>query len=125
MTRTKPAEWQDTPKAMVAAVTNIAMLVCRERSIGFVPAPQRREVWLLNNDLNVSARNRNEDDRILAASMLVPSLLNAEAGLDFDPLLFLLDLPGENTVADEVAEIDRLFLRPRLPPGRLPLRFRR
>ncbi len=57
MTRTKLVDWQDTPKAMVAAVTNIAMLACQERSIGFVASPQRRGVWLLDNALHVSARN--------------------------------------------------------------------
>jgi hypothetical protein len=57
MTRTKLRDWQDSPKAMVAAVTNIAKLVCQERSVGFVPTPQRRGVWLVENDLHVSARN--------------------------------------------------------------------
>lgn len=56
-TRTKLADWQDSPKAMVAAVTNVAKLVCEEKSIGFVPAPQRRGVWLMENNLHVSARN--------------------------------------------------------------------
>jgi len=57
MTTTKLEGWTDSPKAMVAAVTNIAKLVCEEKSIDFVPSPQRRCVWLAENDLHVSARN--------------------------------------------------------------------
>lgn len=57
MTSTKMEGWTDTPKAMVAAVTNIAKVVCQEKSIDLVPNPQRRCVWLLENDLHVSARN--------------------------------------------------------------------
>jgi len=57
MTTTKLENWTNTPKAMVAAVTNIAKLVCQEKSIDLVPNPQRRCVWLLENHLHVSARN--------------------------------------------------------------------
>jgi len=57
MTRTRLVDWQDSPKAMVAAVTNIAKLVCHQKSVGFVLTPQRRGVWLVENELHVSARN--------------------------------------------------------------------
>jgi len=57
MTSTKLEGWTDSPKAMVAAVTNIARLVCQERSISFVPNPQRRCVWFNENDMHVSVRN--------------------------------------------------------------------
>jgi hypothetical protein len=57
VTSTKLEGWTDAPKAMVAAATNIAKLVCQEKSIGFVPTPQRRGVWLLENNLHVTARN--------------------------------------------------------------------
>jgi hypothetical protein len=42
---------------MVAAVTNIAKLVCERRSVEIVEAPQRRCVWLKDNSLHVSVRN--------------------------------------------------------------------
>jgi hypothetical protein len=57
MTTTKLQGWTDSPKAMVAAVTNIAKLVCEEKSLPCVPNPQRRCVWFKKNDLHVSARN--------------------------------------------------------------------
>ncbi|MEO6809611.1 MAG: hypothetical protein ABI353_10920, partial [Isosphaeraceae bacterium] len=57
MTTTKIEQWQNSPNAMVAAVTNIAQLVCQAKSIDFVPKPHRRGVWLSENDLHVSARN--------------------------------------------------------------------
>jgi hypothetical protein len=57
MTTTRIEEWQNSPNAMVAAVTNIAKLVCQEKSIGFVPKPHRRGVWLSEDNLHVSARN--------------------------------------------------------------------
>lgn len=57
VTSTRLEGWQDSPKALVAAVTNIAKLVCQEKSIGFIPAPQRRGVWLHDKHLHVSARN--------------------------------------------------------------------
>ena len=57
MTTTKLEGWTDSPKAMVSAVTNIAKLVCLEKSIECVPNPQRRCVWFKENDLHVSARN--------------------------------------------------------------------
>jgi hypothetical protein len=57
MTKTKLVGWQDSPKAMVAAVTNVANIVCEEKSVGLVASPQKRGVWLIDNDLHVSARN--------------------------------------------------------------------
>jgi hypothetical protein len=55
--KTKLEGWQDSPKAMVAAVTNVANLVCSKKSVNLVANPQKRGVWLLDNHLHVSARN--------------------------------------------------------------------
>ena len=57
MTRTKLEGWTDTPGAMVAAVTNIARLVCQERAVNLIAKPQRRGVWLEGDALHVTARN--------------------------------------------------------------------
>ncbi len=57
MTRTKLEGWTDSPKAMIAAVTNIAKLVCEKKGISLVHDPQRRCVWLRDNNLHVSVRN--------------------------------------------------------------------
>ena len=57
MTTTKLEGWTDSPKALTAAVTNIAKLVCELKSVSLVKDPQRRCVWLKDNSLHVSARN--------------------------------------------------------------------
>jgi hypothetical protein len=57
MTSTKLEGWTDSPRALVAAVTNIAKLVCDEKHVLLVPNPQRRCVWLHDNSLHVSVRN--------------------------------------------------------------------
>ena len=57
MTKTKLEGWTDSPGAMVAAVTNLAKLVCHERSMTLVAKPHRRAVWLEGNNLHVTARN--------------------------------------------------------------------
>ena len=55
MTKTKLEGWQDSPKAMVAAVTNVANIVCEQKSVGLVASPQKRGVWLTGNDLGGSS----------------------------------------------------------------------
>jgi hypothetical protein len=57
MTSTKLEGWTDSPKATVAAVTNIANLVCKKKGVSIDSNPQRRCVWLQENDLHVSVRN--------------------------------------------------------------------
>ena len=57
MNSTKLEGWTNSPGAMVAAVTNIAKLVCQEKAVPIEPKPQRRCLWLIENDLHVSARN--------------------------------------------------------------------
>lgn len=57
MTSTKLEGWTNSPKVMVAAVSNMARLVCEERGATIEPDPQRRCLWLNENDLHVSVRN--------------------------------------------------------------------
>jgi hypothetical protein len=57
MTTTKLEGWTDSPKAMIAAVTNIAKLACEKKGVSLVENPQRRCVWLQDNNLHVSGRN--------------------------------------------------------------------
>ena len=57
MTKTKLAGWTDSPKALVAAVTNVATLVCGEKHVSLNPNPQRRCLWLKDNHLHVTVRN--------------------------------------------------------------------
>ena len=71
MTSTKLQGWTDTPKALVAAVTNVARLLCTEKSVGFVPIPQSRGVWVREEQLHVTARNL--DGAI--PSLLQPSII--------------------------------------------------
>ncbi len=55
--RTKSQDHHQSSAAMVAAVSYIAGEHCLERSVGFDKAPNRRCVWLVNNQLHVTARN--------------------------------------------------------------------
>lgn len=57
ITSTKLEGWTNSPKAMVAAVTNIARATCAKTSLDLVESPQKRCVWVQNNALHVSARN--------------------------------------------------------------------
>ena len=57
MTSTKLQGWTDTPKALVAAVTNVAKLVCTEKSVGLVPIPQSRGGWVCDAQLHLTARH--------------------------------------------------------------------
>lgn len=59
--------YHQSSKSLIAAVSSIARLVCDERSIPYVPSPQRRCAWLRENTLHVTARNLDG---------AVPSLVN-------------------------------------------------
>ena len=46
MTSTKLEGWTDSPKALIAAVTNIAKLTCEAKGVSLVEHPHKRCVWL-------------------------------------------------------------------------------
>jgi hypothetical protein len=54
---TQSADHHQSSAATVAAVSFIAEKVCREKGVGCDIDPQRRCVWLANNQLHVTARN--------------------------------------------------------------------
>ncbi len=56
-TRTKSQDHHQSSAAMVAAVSYIAGEYCLARGVTFNKSPQRRCVWLVNNELHVTARN--------------------------------------------------------------------
>lgn len=56
-TRTKSQDHHQSSAAMVAAVSYIAGEYCLANGLRFSKAPQRRCVWLVNNQLHVTARN--------------------------------------------------------------------
>lgn len=56
-TRTKSQDHHQSSAAMVAAVSYIAGEYCLSHGLTFSKAPQRRCVWLVNNQLHVTARN--------------------------------------------------------------------
>lgn len=56
-TRTKNQDHHQSSAAMVAAVSYVAGEYCLSRGIGFNKAPNRRCVWLADNQLHVTARN--------------------------------------------------------------------
>lgn len=56
-TRTQSQDHHQSPKAMVAAVSYIVGEHCLERGLDFNVAPTRRCVWLVDNQLHVTARN--------------------------------------------------------------------
>lgn len=55
--KTKSQDHHQSSAAMVAAVSYIAGEHCLKRSVGFDVAPNRRCVWLVDNQLHVTARN--------------------------------------------------------------------
>ncbi len=56
-TRTKNQDHHQSSAAMVAAVSYVAGEYCLARGLTFSKTPQRRCVWLVNNQLHVTARN--------------------------------------------------------------------
>lgn len=56
-TRTRSQDHHQSSAAMVAAVSYIVGEYCLSRGLTFTKAPQRRCVWLVNNQLHVTARN--------------------------------------------------------------------
>jgi hypothetical protein len=54
---TQSADHHQSSAATVAAVSYIAEKVCRAKQLGCDTDPQRRCVWLVNNQLHVTARN--------------------------------------------------------------------
>lgn len=55
--KTKSQDHHQSSAAMVAAVSYIAGEHCLERGLTFNKSPQRRCVWLVSNQLHVTARN--------------------------------------------------------------------
>lgn len=55
--RTRSQDHHQSSAAMVAAVSYIAGEHCLARGMGFSKAPDRRCVWLVDNQLHVTARN--------------------------------------------------------------------
>lgn len=56
-TRTRSQDHHQSSAAMVAAVSYIAGEYCLSRGLTFSKSPQRRCVWLVDNQLHVTARN--------------------------------------------------------------------
>jgi hypothetical protein len=54
---TQLAGYYQSSRSLIAAVTAVATLVCDEKKSAFVPSPQRRCAWLVDNHLHVTARN--------------------------------------------------------------------
>ena len=54
---TQLAAYYQSSKALVAAVTTVAKLVCDQSGTSFDPNPQRRCVWLVDHKLHITARN--------------------------------------------------------------------
>ncbi len=54
---TQLAGYYQSSKALIAAVTSIATIVCQKKGTQLVPSPQRRCAWLTENNLHVTARN--------------------------------------------------------------------
>ena len=44
-------------KALIAAVTSVATIVCASKGTQLIPSPQRRCAWLTDKNLHVTARN--------------------------------------------------------------------
>ncbi len=57
VTQTKSKDHHQSSKSLISAVSNIAMTVCSTTGISLETNPQERCVWLINNQLHVSARN--------------------------------------------------------------------
>ncbi len=49
--------YYQSSKSLIAGVSSVAKLVCDEVNLSFVPSPQRRCAWLVDNHLHVTARN--------------------------------------------------------------------
>ncbi len=54
---TQLAGYYQSSKALIAAVTSVATIVCGNKGTQLVPSPQRRCAWLVGNNLHVTARN--------------------------------------------------------------------
>jgi hypothetical protein len=54
---TQLAGYYQSSKSLIAGVTAVAKLVCDKNNLSFVPSPQRRCAWLVDNHLHVTARN--------------------------------------------------------------------
>ncbi len=54
---TRLAGYHQSSKSLIAGVAAVAQLVCDEKGTQFVPNPQRRCAWLVENHLHVTARN--------------------------------------------------------------------
>lgn len=57
VTATQNQDHYQSSKSLVAAVTEIAIDVCKARRVQIDPNPQQRAVWCNRNGLHVSARN--------------------------------------------------------------------
>jgi hypothetical protein len=66
-TRTRSADHHQSSKALVAEVSHISAVNCRERGLAYDTNPQRRAVWIRGEITHVSARNLDG---------VIPALLN-------------------------------------------------
>ena len=63
--------YHQSSKSLIAAVAAVAKLICDQRGITFIPSPQRRCAWLVDNHLHVTARNLDGAIPSLANPMIV------------------------------------------------------
>jgi hypothetical protein len=54
---TQLSGYYQSSKSLIAGVAAVVALVCEEKNISFIPSPQRRCAWLIDNHLHVTARN--------------------------------------------------------------------
>jgi len=54
---TQLAGYYQSSKSLIAGVSAVAQVICNEKRTQFVPSPQRRCAWLVDNNLHVTARN--------------------------------------------------------------------
>ncbi|ODU01216.1 MAG: hypothetical protein ABS79_02050 [Planctomycetes bacterium SCN 63-9] len=63
--------WYQSSKALVSSVGAVAKLVCDQKNLEFDSNPQRRCVWLVNQQLHITARNLDGAIPSLANPLIV------------------------------------------------------